>query len=506
MPAAVLAALVGACAPEIVEEPFEPSASHQDYAEALSRLDLDETAMGTAWLTAAADALAAPAVVDTPFSEVALIDPREPQALGYEFVVQRGRAVTITVAAEVDRYFADLYRIDAEERAASGGGPDATDADDDPAEDPTAAPVPPGLTLVASRPDDGDRIRFEPRRDGRYVVRIQPELLRGGRFEVTIASTASLSFPVEGADPGDILSFYGDGRDGGIRRHEGVDIFAPRGTPLLAASDSLVARVGQRDRGGNIVTLYDEERDLLLYYAHLEEQLVEQGTRVRRGDVIGTMGNSGNAITTPPHLHIGLYQGSWRYDVDPWDYFVDPPRTQPEPVRHADLVGAWARLAVEARTSRRFPVPQPAPRWVNRNPLLRLEGAGETMGADAATDGPAEPAALSDGAEPGVRQEAAATAVPPALPEETPVRVVGASGGLVRVALPGGGYGYLDPSSVTRDLPMVSVDTARQVRDPATGDTFATVAAGVQVAFVGRTGTRTYVALDDGRVGYFEGG
>ncbi|MFW5884343.1 MAG: M23 family metallopeptidase [bacterium] len=486
VPAAVLASLFGACAPEIVEEPFEPSASHEDYTEALSRLDLDETAMGIGWLAAAADALAAPAVVDTPFSEVALIDPREPQALGYEFVVGRGRAVTITVVAEVDRYFADLYRIDAEERAASGSRS--------------------GLTLVASRPDDADQIRFEPRRDGRYVVRIQPELLRGGRFEVTIAATASLSFPVEGGDPGDILSFYGDGRDGGIRRHEGVDIFAPRGTRLLAASDSLVARVGERDRGGNIVTLYDEERDLMLYYAHLEEQLVEQGTRVRRGDVIGTMGNSGNAITTPPHLHIGLYQGGWRYDVDPWDYFVDPPRIEPEPVRHAELVGAWARLAVEAMTSRRFQAPQPAPRWVNRNPLLRLEGAGETMGEDAATDDPADRAALSDAAEPAEFQEVPAAASEKTLPEETPVRVIAASGGLVRVALPAGGHAYLDPRSMTRDLPIVNVDTARQLRDPATGDTFATVAAGVQVAFLGRTGARTYVELDDGRVGYFEGG
>ncbi|MFW6292444.1 MAG: hypothetical protein ACOC7V_08970, partial [Spirochaetota bacterium] len=79
-------------------------------------------------------------------------------------------------------------------------------------------------------------------------------------------------------------------------------------------------------------------------------------------------------------------------------------------------------------------------------------------------------------------------------------------GGLVRVALPAGGHAYLDPRSMTRDLPIVNVDTARQLRDPATGDTFATVAAGVQVAFLGRTGARTYVELDDGRVGYFEGG
>lgn len=487
----LVAALLGACAPEIVEEPFEPSASHQDYAEALSRLDLDTTAMGRGWLDAAARALAEPAVVDTPFSEVALIDPREPGALGYEFVVERGRAVTIGVASEVDRYFADLYRVDAERRASAGDAPPPPDAE---AADEASTAAPPWLTLVASRPDDAEEIRFEPRRDGRYVVRIQPELLRGGRFEVSIATAASLSFPVEGADPGDILSFYGDGRDGGIRRHEGIDIFAPRGTPLLAASDALVARVGERDRGGNIVTLYDEERDLLLYYAHLEEQLVEQGARVRRGDVIGTMGNTGNAITTPPHLHIGLYQGSWRYDVDPWNYFVDPARTEPGPVAHAHLVGSWVRLVSDAVASRRFEVAQPAPRWVNRNPLLRRAGAGETMSAGRVSDGRDEPA---------VR---AGEPAPVAIPAATPVRVSGASGGLIRVVSPDGAHGYVDPRVVTRDLQRLSVDSARQLRDPATGDAFATLAAGTQVAVIGRSGERTYLALDDGRVGYFEGG
>lgn len=485
-------ALVVACSPDIVEEPFEPSSSHQDYAEALSRLDLEETAVGRAWLSASTQALAEPVVVDTPFSEVAFLDPRLPGALGYEFVAERGRAITISVSAELDRYFADLYRVDPEERADAGEDPDAADAQSAP--DATPASIPPGLTLVASRPEDADRIRFEPRRDGRYVVRIQPELLRGGRFEVTIAATASLSFPVEGANPGSILSFYGDGRDGGVRKHEGVDIFAPRGTPLLAASDARVARVGQRDRGGNIVTLYDEERDLLLYYAHIEEQLVEQGSRVRRGDVIGTVGNTGNAITTPPHLHIGVYQGSWRSDVDPWDYFVDPPRTEPEQVRHAALVGRWVRLGAEAVASRRYVVSQPAPRWVNRNPLRARAGAGEAMGTGTSSDRSA-------------RRPAVVSEPPPAtLPAGVPVRVTGASGGLVRVVSADGGHGYVDPRIVDQDFRRVSIDTPRELREPITGDAFTALAAGSEVAVVGRVGERTYVMLDDRRVGFFVGG
>lgn len=131
-------------------------------------------------------------------------------------------------------------------------------------------------------------------------------------------------FPVAGADPGDVWSDFGDWRDGGRRVHHGIDIFAPRGTPALAAVDGLVARVGTRDRGGNIVTVYDEVNDIVLYYAHLDEAFVSYGQRVAAGQPIGTVGNTGNAVTTPPHLHLGLYAGRWSRPINPWYYFVAP--------------------------------------------------------------------------------------------------------------------------------------------------------------------------------------
>ena len=466
-------AVVVACAPpEIVEDPFQPVTSHEEYRSALETLGLDDTELGRSWFAAARTAIDQPMIVETPFEEIVILDPHHPAAIGYEFVVRRGRAVTISVDTELGRYYADLFRV---EDARGGDGP--------------------VLTMVASRPDDSPEIRFEPRRDGRYLLRIQPELLRGGRVSVRIVETASLAFPVEGVGPGAIWSFFGDGRDGGLRVHEGIDIFAPRGTPLLAASDALVRTVGVRDRGGNVVSLYDEERDLLFYYAHLEEQLVEQGERVIAGQVIGTVGNTGNAITTPPHLHIGVYQGSWRAAVDPWDYFVDPPLTEPPAPSHASLAGTWLRLELDASLRSEVRAPVVAPRWVNRNPALRRAGAGETMsgrGSSRDDDDVPVPAPVRGSTDAG------------SVPEGTPLFAVGAAGSLVRVRAPDGREGYVDPSALSSAFdPLVFAD-AVSLRHPVTADLVAELAAGMTVSYLGSTADRVYVKTDSGRVGFVD--
>ncbi len=459
-------AVLAACAPEIVEERFEPAISHQEYRAALELLDLDDTALGQSWIAAAEAAVAEPLTVETPFEEVVLFDPHEPRAIGYEFVAERGRAVTVSMETGIERYYADLFRVEAGS----------------------------GLVMVASRPAESSEIRFEPRRDGRYLLRVQPELLRGGRVVVRIVATASLAFPVEAVGPGQILSYFGDGRDGGLRIHEGVDIFAPRGTPLLAASDAVVHRVGVRDRGGNIVSLYDEKRDLLLYYAHLEEQMVRQGERVTAGQVIGTVGNTGNAITTPPHLHIGVYQGGWQHAVDPWNYFVDPPLTVPQPALHEDLLGSWHRLA--AGTSLRVGLEAPAvgPRWINRNPLLRVEGAGDSRGSgrlESADAGSVTPPIRDAG---GTRD----------MPADTPLLVVGAAGSVVRVRTPDGDYGYMDPSPLASATEMRLLEREVGLRDPVTGDLFRRLSGGGAVEYLGSYEGRIYLRTEDGRVGFVD--
>jgi hypothetical protein len=282
---------------------------------------------------------------------------------------------------------------------------------------------------------------------------------------------------VQGVGPEAILSFYGDSRDGGLRRHEGIDIFSPRGNPILAASDSVVYRVGERDRGGNIVTLYDEKRDLLLYYAHLDEQLVRQGQRVAAGDPIGTNGNTGNAITTPPHLHIGLYQGGWRRDVDPWNYFVDPPLIEPPEPENESLIGQWFTVPTAVEFLAGPPVPTVLPRFINYNRDAEMRQP------------PVQPA-----------DERVSRTVE--LSAGTAVQVLGVSWQTLRVMTADGTSGVIPTSAVsTPAVPPRTIAEARIAADPATGDAIAELQSGdtVSVLGTGRNG-ESVVLLQSGRV------
>lgn len=135
---------------------------------------------------------------------------------------------------------------------------------------------------------------------------------------LTFISEPILTFPVADATMRDIGSLWGAPRDGGRRIHEGNDIFAPRGTPLIAVTNGRVVSTKDGKLGGKTVWLRDGEgRSLTYYYAHLDSQLVETGQYVERGDTVGTVGNTGNARTTPPHLHFGIYR---RGAIDPYPF------------------------------------------------------------------------------------------------------------------------------------------------------------------------------------------
>ena len=131
--------------------------------------------------------------------------------------------------------------------------------------------------------------------------------------------TAALTFPVRGRGPSAVKSVFGDARDGGRRDHHGIDIFAPRHTPVLAASAGLVTWVGTNRLGGNVVWVWNAARRQSHYYAHLSRQAVNVGQHVSAGDVVGYVGNSGNAQTTPPHLHFGIYSRG-EGPIDPLPY------------------------------------------------------------------------------------------------------------------------------------------------------------------------------------------
>lgn len=101
---------------------------------------------------------------------------------------------------------------------------------------------------------------------------------------------------------------FADGR-GGSRVHEAIDIMAPAGTPVVAAADGRIVKLFTSVPGGLTIYQFDPGETLAYYYAHLQryaDGLVE-GQEVKRGDVIGYVGSTGNADPAAPHLHFAIF-------------------------------------------------------------------------------------------------------------------------------------------------------------------------------------------------------
>lgn len=290
---------------------------HERYADSLRSAELAETELGRAWLRASTDALAEAPRVELPYREIGYFDPARPGAAAFEVALPEGQRlearVTTEPAAEGE-WFLDLLRG---EPGADEGWETVASAE--------------GALELSRRADDPEVL----------LVRLQPELLRGGRYEVLLQGVGSLAFPVEGAGRGDIGSGFGAARNGGSRSHRGVDIFAPRGTPALAAADGRITGVGTNRLGGNVVRMRGE--GLFFYYAHLDRQTVRTGARVRAGEPVGEVGNTGNARATPPHLHFGVFRGGRA--VDPYGYLVDLGAGSPPVKAPLRRLGEWARAA-----------------------------------------------------------------------------------------------------------------------------------------------------------------
>jgi len=133
--------------------------------------------------------------------------------------------------------------------------------------------------------------------------------LRGVGAAQAIGPTAINGFAFPVAQPHNFVDTFGAPRSGG-RTHEGNDIFAVYGTPLLAAERGVLARVGTNTLGGTKLWVIGES-GTSYYYAHLSAYAigVADGILVEPGTVVGYVGNSGDAITTPPHLHFEIHPG-----------------------------------------------------------------------------------------------------------------------------------------------------------------------------------------------------
>ena len=135
------------------------------------------------------------------------------------------------------------------------------------------------------------------------VFRAEPALQ-----EPAASAARALEFPVRGFAKAPLRDTFDERR--GLRRHGALDIMAPRGTPVVAVEDGRVAKLLRNPIGG--ITLYELDRDerRIYYYAHLDAYAsgIVEGAAVRRGDILGFVGSTGNAPEHAPHLHFAIME------------------------------------------------------------------------------------------------------------------------------------------------------------------------------------------------------
>lgn len=170
-------------------------------------------------------------------------------------------------------------------------------------------------TSTSTTTTSGKKNKSKNQKVQRAPSNLKPKITRKGHvFPVYGQAWFSDSFGTPRADTG---------------WHHGIDIFAPMGTPILAVADGRVYSVGWNNLGGNRLWLQDKDGNQF-YYAHLSaySPLALNGLHVKAGAVLGFVGNTGDAITTPPHLHFEAHAADllpYGYDksaVDPYQWLV----------------------------------------------------------------------------------------------------------------------------------------------------------------------------------------
>jgi len=119
----------------------------------------------------------------------------------------------------------------------------------------------------------------------------------------------ALTLPVQGIKRDQLRDTFNELR-GASRRHQALDVLAPRNTPVLAVEDGTIARLFLSDAGGITIYQFDPSSSYVYYYAHLERYAdgLKEGSDVKRGQVIGYVGTTGNAPRNTPHLHFAIFQ------------------------------------------------------------------------------------------------------------------------------------------------------------------------------------------------------
>lgn len=231
--------------------------------------------------------------IELPYLEIGAFKPRNFGIYSYETYMMPGEILEAAVLTDTSStlVFTEIYR-----------------------KEPSAD----RFFKIHSGEADLKSLKFEIKEKGLYKLIIQPEIEANTAFQIKVDKSPAYYFPVARGNNSDIGSYWGDIRDAGKREHKGIDIFAEKGTPVIAGADGKVRYSGEKGLGGKQVWLWDRKRKQSLYYAHLDS-IVPELNKVKAGDTLGFVGNTGNAKFTPSHLHFGIYRKA-QGAIDPLGY------------------------------------------------------------------------------------------------------------------------------------------------------------------------------------------
>ncbi|MGE5401692.1 MAG: M23 family metallopeptidase, partial [Ignavibacteriales bacterium] len=257
-----------------IKNSFKEESPRDKYEQMISKAGILNTSMGKSWKEMGEKSLFDSLSILLPFREDGYFFTEKTDAISYRFKARRGEKISISVTTDSIRHlalFMDLFSVN------------------------VSSNVPERTAFAGNNRELS--ILYPVKKDQTLILRLQPELLNGGRYTLIIKTLPSLVFPIRDKHGDAIGGLFGDSRDGGHRRHEGVDIFAKKGTPVVSASDGIVTRTGEDNLGGKIIMI-SNLRNESFYYAHLDSQLVNVGTYIKAGEIIGLVGNTGNAKYT----------------------------------------------------------------------------------------------------------------------------------------------------------------------------------------------------------------
>jgi murein DD-endopeptidase MepM/ murein hydrolase activator NlpD len=354
---------------------LKPASPHQQYERKLVSSGLDKSTMGGSWISKSNTLLQTAIGIKLPYKETGYFAADKIDGAAFRFRLERGQQLNASLNTQSLAGLA-VY-MDIWEQKENGE-----------------------FKLLAFADSLATILQLEAKKTSDYLLRLQPELLGSGSYTLELTIGPSLGFPLKAANRKLIQSFFGVGRDNNTRRHEGVDIFSAFRTPVIAVAEGTVTRVNQNNLGGNVVWFRPRGKDYTLYYAHLDEQTVSPGQEVVIGDTLGLMGNTGNARTTPPHLHFGIYTSEGAVDPLP---FIDP------------LIVPAPKISTELN---------------NLNATMRIASKQAELSANQ----------LARGSE--------------TLRQNTVVRILAATANQYKVELPNGKAGYVSGRSLTAAEPI----------------------------------------------------